>query len=226
MDNADNTEAGKPADTTPTPTPPEAPTPNAETPTATPAKAPTPTPPDMDKHPAPWRLAPIGEHGHGYIVDSKGRHVAFYSADEADIYALFVSHANELAERDAARRDWLSAWGTGVKFSRFKGADRRVLVAEWRNDKTGEEHLYELRVRKEPYLTGTHGKAEYWTDGRLSFSLTAPTVAKAETLAVSAAMRCIRRGHRKSIRTAQKARETPADATPAEAKPEGADAAN
>lgn len=178
MDNSEHTEgAGRPADNT------------------LPAQ----------EHPTPWRFEIDSTSSEiGYLCDAGGEHISMFFDHEFPSARRIAEAVNAIAAIEAARADWLAVAETGVRFTRFRTADRRVLVAHWRapeSARTKQEHLYEIEAKK---LAGI-GSAKFSLDGGTVFSLTATTVTRAENLALAAAKRYIARSHRRARRTARKA---------------------
>ena len=90
----------------------------------------------------------------------------------------------------------------GIDFKRYHSADCEVYICEWKNDKAAISHVYEVRCRKVE-----EGKwvATLSNDGRKLCTLGAPSRQLAYRCALGAMRDYLRRGHRKTIRRAEKA---------------------
>ncbi len=48
-------------------------------------------------------------------------------------------------ESDANR--WLKVKWLGIEFRRFKSKDMTVFATRWKNDETGDSHVYQIEIR-------------------------------------------------------------------------------
>ena len=86
----------------------------------------------------------------------------------------------------------------GIEFMRHRSAAMTLLVATWRNDFI--DHIYEVRVVRDGEAPNAGWRALATNDGRLVFSLAAHCRSTCEQCALSAMMRYLKKGHRRTYR--------------------------
>ncbi len=102
-------------------------------------------------------------------------------------------------EPDANR--WLKVKWLGIEFRRFKSKDMTVFATRWKNDETGDSHVYQIEIRPDGDSPNAGWRATARCDLRRLFDVSGKSRDMVQRAALAGMKAWLKRNHRKARRT-------------------------